>query len=161
MKQNDKIFSMIILSLALLVYLFLSGYDRDQKALLQVAEAAASEVGGEGTLTDHAVESIFVTKDLVTIEGWALVRGTASRDVIPAIFLVDEEGQYFSVTTRVVKREDMTGKIGDGQNYTNSGFRSTFMPDSLERDSTYTLLIRMEIGETTYTALTDTKLELP
>lgn len=161
MKKNDKIFALIILSLALVVYLFLFGYDRDQKALLQVTEAAASEVSGEGTLTDYSFEPIVVSEDLVTIEGWALVRGTDSRDVIPTLFLIDDKGQHFSVTTRVVKREDVTEKMGDGHNYNNSGFRSTFRPEGLDRDSTYTVLIRMEIGETTYTASTDLQLKLP
>jgi len=161
MTKLDKKFSIIIILFTLIAAGFLWSVDKDRKKQLEVTKLSSSDVAvSNKPVTDYIFDSITISDNICTIKGWAFVKGVDSRDVVPAILLVDDENNFYKVTTRIIQREDVTRKFNDGKTYTNSGITSRFSIKNLDKNRKYKLLIQLKIGGTVYSKQTNVQLPL-
>lgn len=81
------------------------------------------------------LDEIIVKGDLIKLNGWAIVRGIESKMNDKKIVLMDtsNEKKYELVSTRDVKRTDVTSHFNNSMNYNNSGFDTEIPKENLKK----------------------------
>lgn len=83
------------------------------------------------------------------ISGWIVKTGTSVDTCsINVILKENNSTRAYILPTEVVKREDVTINVGEGNNYDYSGFKA--LADNVKSERKYTLCFRLEINSVIY-----------
>jgi hypothetical protein len=185
MKKLDKKLIAIIIIVVVLMSTLLVGYDLNLKKQLKVVKLNKNiELNGNNKNIKYKIDSINidVSNSICTINGWAIIKGTNSYNIIPTMILRDEKGKLYKLETRIVVRKDITklfngkstdlnthltcetvSKLGMTQNknvYDNSGIISKFQINDLKKDTNYKIGIQLNNNNKLYFIWTSNELKL-
>lgn len=148
-----------------IMFAFLYGFDSNQKKQLEITKLdktiALSNVNDSlDNKLNYSIDLMQIKDNILSIDGWSIVKGISSIDVIPIVILKDEVNNIYKGKTRISQRDDVTKYINDGENYKNSGFIAQFNTDGLEKGKNYSVGIQIQINKNIYFIWSDRKIVL-
>ncbi len=121
MKKEEKI--VIVAFICCIILAFLSGVfckiDKDYIREIDVSNISTLYP------SDYTVfiDSVAYTNDRLVVRGWAAQKGKFNANI--QCVVKDEHGKFYVITTRSIKRDEVTAYFNDGNDYSNAGFIAT------------------------------------